>query len=64
MMMLDVNGVASVLGVKNAKAYQIIRQLNQELEKEGYLIVTGKISEEYLKERFRLEEEHDDGKNN
>lgn len=44
--------VAEILGYKSAKAYKIIRELNAELEAQGYLIRPGKISKKYFNERF------------
>ena len=44
--------VKQLLGVGNNRAYEIIRQLNAELEQKGYLTIRGKIPKEYLLERF------------
>ena len=43
--------VAEVLGISIGKAYKIIRQLNNELKKEGYITVAGKCSLQYFKEK-------------
>lgn len=43
--------VGDVLGVKQSKAYGIIRELNHELSEMGYLTVAGKISRAYFHER-------------
>lgn len=43
--------VAEVLGISIGKAYKIIRQLNDELKKEGYITVAGKCSLQYFKEK-------------
>lgn len=50
--MYGVEDVKSVLGVKDSKAYDIIRELNLELQQKGYLTVRGRISARYFKERF------------
>ena len=47
--------VAEILGYKGAKAYKVIRELNTELEAQGYLIRPGKISKRYFNERFGIE---------
>ena len=47
--------VAEILGYKSGKAYKIIRELNAELEAQGYLIRPGKISKKYFNERFGVE---------
>lgn len=50
--MMDVEDVMNELGVKRSKAYAILRQLNQELEKDGYTSVRGKIPRAYWKTKF------------
>lgn len=44
--------VASTLGVSKPYAYKLIRQLNDELAKKGFLTVSGRVSRQYFKERF------------
>lgn len=44
--------IATMLGVSNAKAYELIRKLNLELEKEGYLVLAGKVSVAYFNKRW------------
>lgn len=44
--------LAELLGVSECKAYQYIRQMNAELEKQGYLTVRGKIPRAYAEKRF------------
>ena len=41
--MMTVDDVMNELGVKRSKAYSILKQLNDELAKEGYVAVRGKI---------------------
>ena len=41
--MMTVDDVMEELGVKRSKAYSILKQLNDELAKEGYVAVRGKI---------------------
>ena len=35
-----------------SKAYQIIAELNRELEKKGFLFIRGRISRRYFEERY------------
>lgn len=49
--MMDAQDVSEALSVARSTAYQIIRQLNEELEKKGYITVRGKVSRAYFKER-------------
>ena len=45
--MMTVDDVMEELGVKRSKAYSILKQLNDELEKEGYGAVRGRIPRPY-----------------
>ena len=38
-------------GVSRTKAYEMIKQLNEELEQAGYLVVSGCVSRKYYLER-------------
>lgn len=44
--------IAETLGVSTGKAYQIIRNLNAELQKEGYLTISGKVSRVFFQEKW------------
>ncbi|MCQ5128283.1 transcriptional regulator [Butyricicoccus faecihominis] len=53
MELIDVKEVQKVLGgIGKSKAYEIMQQLNQELEQKGYLVIRGKVPRGYLEERF------------
>lgn len=52
-----VQDVMKILQVKESKAYKIIRQLNAELEKKGYLVVAGKVSKKYFMEKVYFDAE-------
>lgn len=41
-----------ILGVKQSKAYQIMRRINKELEAEGYETIAGRVSEARFREKF------------
>lgn len=43
--------VMSFLGVSKTEAYRIIKRLNEELKKEGYMVITGRVSRRYLEEK-------------
>lgn len=47
---MSVYEVMEILDVSKNKAYDIIRKLNKKLEKEGYVIVAGKVSRKYFEE--------------
>ena len=50
--MLNAQDIQQILQVGETKSYAIIRQLNEELAKKGYMVVRGKVSAAYFNERF------------
>ena len=48
----SVDDLVEMLGVSKAKAYQIIKLLNEELEKNNYITLQGKVSRAYFNERW------------
>ena len=44
--------VASMLGVSIGKSYKIIKELNENLEKQGYIVIAGKIPRKYFNEYY------------
>lgn len=44
--------VAKDLGVSKLFAYKLVRRMNDELNKKGYLTVAGRVSRQYYEERF------------
>ena len=46
------NEIATMLGVSRSYAYKLIKQLNLQLEKEGYIAVRGRISSAYFKKKY------------
>ena len=45
---MTVEEVAIELRVSKSKAYQIVRDLNKELKKQGYLTVAGRVSRTFF----------------
>jgi len=43
---------ANLLGISKSKAYQIVRSLNDQLRKQGYITVAGKVSAKYFEEKI------------
>lgn len=43
--------VAKELGVSQAYAYKLIKQLNEELKAKGYLVISGRLNREYFSEK-------------
>lgn len=50
--MMNVYDVMRELGVSKSKAYEVLRQLNKELEKDGYKSLAGKIPRPYWEKKF------------
>ena len=46
---ITVSELAQVMGVSNGHAYKLIREMNTELKKQGYLTIAGKLPRAYLK---------------
>ena len=44
--------LAEMLGVSVGHANKIIRKLNQELEKNGFLVIAGKVPRRYFEKRW------------
>ena len=49
---MRVNEVAEELGVSVPYAYKLIRQMNEELEKAGFIVVAGKIPRAFWEKKF------------
>lgn len=41
-----------MLDIKQTKAYALIRKLNKELEAQGKIVVSGRVSRKYFDERM------------
>ena len=53
---LNVHDVMALLDVSQSKAYQIIKELNNEMATKCYLTVSGKVNRRYLLERCYSQE--------
>lgn len=56
-MLLNFQQVMKILNVNKSKAYKCMRELNAELQKDGYLTISGRVPAEYLADRYKLDEE-------
>ncbi len=45
---MTVEEVAAELRVSKSKAYQIVRELNAEMQKQGYLTVAGRVNARFF----------------
>lgn len=44
--------VAEILGVSAGKAYSVIKSLNNDLKKDGFITVAGKVPRRFFESRF------------
>ena len=49
---LSAQEVADAIGCKIGLAYRLIRQWNKELEKQGKLVIKGKINKKYFEKQM------------
>ena len=49
---LEVGDVMQILGISRSAAYKLMRQINSELEKKGYIVMRGKVSRKYFEDRI------------
>ena len=49
---LSAADVAEELGSSKAYAYKLIKVLNKELEEKGYIVIPGKVSRNYFREKM------------
>jgi len=49
---MSASEIATLLGVSTGFAYKQIRILNQELRKQGYLTISGKVPTRYFEEKW------------
>ena len=54
MALITVKEVKDILRVAESTAYAIIKNLNEELEAQGYLTLRGKVEKQYLMQRYGL----------
>ena len=49
---ITANELAEMLGVSVGHAYKLIRQLNEELENSGFIVVAGKVPRAFWEKKF------------
>lgn len=53
---MTVDEVAAELRISKSKAYQIVRELNVELQKQGYLTVLGRVNTTFFHKKVYYSE--------
>lgn len=51
---MTASDISNELEVSRSSAYKIIKELNSELQKKGYRIISGKVPREYVTERYYM----------
>lgn len=49
---ITANEIMGILGIGRSKAYEVVRQLNEELEKDGYNVIKGKVPVRYFQKKY------------
>ena len=49
---LTTSEIQDLLGVSRAKAYRIVKDLNEELAAKNYIVVPGRIPKKFFAERY------------
>ena len=49
---LNAEDVANIMECSKSRAYTIIRDLNEEMQAKGYVVIHGKINAKYFNERI------------
>lgn len=44
--------VAQMLGISRGHAYKIVKNLNVELQQQGYITIAGRVPKKYLREHY------------
>lgn len=50
--LINAKEVAEILGTSKSHAYKVVQQLNEDLRKQGYIVVAGKVSRAYFEEKI------------
>lgn len=50
----DCEDIMNILKVKESKAYEVIRTLNEELKNKGFITQQGRINIKYFNERYNI----------
>lgn len=50
----NITDVCRILGIGKSKGYDLIKTLNNELAKQGFITIQGKVSKRYFEERVAI----------
>jgi DNA-binding IscR family transcriptional regulator len=49
---IRVDEVAAALGISKSYAYKIVREMNNDLKRKGFITIAGRVSKQYFEEKF------------
>jgi hypothetical protein len=55
--------VANDLEISKSHAYKLVRELNDELKKNGYITISGRVSRRFFEEKMYGSSIHNEGRN-
>lgn len=50
--LINAKEVAEILGTSKSHAYKVVQQINDDLRKQGYIIIAGKESRAYFEKKY------------
>jgi hypothetical protein len=56
--LLTVKDVEKLCKVKQGKAYKIMKEINDEMRKKGYIVIRGRVNSTFLYEKLGLGEKN------
>jgi len=51
-MFITVSEIAKELGVSKPFAYKLVKQMNEDLAKKGFITIAGRVSRQYYREKI------------
>ena len=58
--MMKVDEVAALLQVKKGKAYDLIREWNEELQAKGKLTIRGRVNREFFRQKTSIQGDYNE----
>lgn len=56
MELLKVNDVAKICNISIGTAYRIMREVNKEMQKNGYITIRGRVNKKFLFKKLGIED--------
>lgn len=59
---LTADDISIICKIKKAKAYRIIKEINEEMERKGYIIIRGRVNRRFFNEKLGIQDTDKGGK--